>query len=211
MRRFLWLKFRRSQDKFTRRPVGLGVSWGVLPGWVALPGEPCEDLRVALSHKHKVFIDQYMIDFNGSRAAREAGYSSSSSAWELLRNNEVRAAIEERLLERHRRNALTVEKIELMLRNMAEVEPLDIWDEHGKIRPLPDMPPQARQAIKSIKVKTREHVITGEITEELEVELWDKKGATELLGRFRKMFTDKFEVGGEVKAKVSFTITGIGE
>lgn len=162
---------------------------------------------MALSDQHKIFVDEYMIDFNGSRAARAAGYSSSATAHELLRRNDIRDEVDRRVAERRSKDKLTVERIEGMLRDMAEVEPLDIWAEDGSVRPLRDIPPHARRAIKSIKRKEREHYITGEGEVEIEIVLWDKKGAVELLGKYKKMFTDRVEVEGTIKQKVSFTIT----
>jgi phage terminase small subunit len=157
-----------------------------------------------LSDKHKIFVEEYMIDFNGTRAASRAGFAEAKAAWRLLRREDIRAEVDRRLLERQRASKLTIEKIEGMLRNMAEVEPLDIWDAEGNVLPLVDMPPRARQAIKSIKKVVKESFITGVEETTVVVELWDKKGATELLGRFKKMFTDNVHVDGE--QKVSFTI-----
>jgi phage terminase small subunit len=159
--------------------------------------------------QYKIFIDEYMKDYNGSRAAKAAGYSSSSTAHELLRNNEVKAEIDRRISEMRAKDRVTVEKIEGMLRDMAEVEPLDIWDEDGNVRPLRDIPPHARRAIKSIKRVTKEHYITGQAEETVHVELWDKKGAVELLGKAKKMFTDRIEA--DVSQKVSFSINGISK
>jgi phage terminase small subunit len=164
-----------------------------------------------LTDRQKTFIDEYMIDLNGTGAARRAGYaeSCSSQAWHLLQVREIREEIDRRIAERRAQTKLTHAHIEGMLLDLATVEPLDIWDEQGNIRPLQDIPPHARRAIKSIKRVEKEHFITGQMEVKLEIELWDKKGAIELLGKYKKMFTDKIELGGEVGQKVSFTINGV--
>lgn len=55
-----------------------------------------------LTLKQRRFIEEYMIDFNGTRAAIAAGYSKSSAystSWETLRKPEVKEEIERRLAE----------------------------------------------------------------------------------------------------------------
>lgn len=164
-----------------------------------------------MNDREKSFIEEYMIDLNGTQAAIRAGYSKDSKgqAWHLLQKQEIRGEIDRRLAERRAQNKITIETIAGMLRDIAEVEPLDVWDENGNIRPLQDMPPHARRAIKSIKRTSKENFITGEEEVKFEIELWDKKGAIELLGKWKKMFTDKIDLGGELKTKVSFAINGV--
>ncbi len=168
-----------------------------------------------MEDRDQLFVEEYMIDFNGTRAMQAVDPSlknyavAGNAAVRTLRKQHVREEIDRRIAERRSKNVLTVEMVTGMLRDLAEVEPLDIWDERGHIRPLHEIPPHARKAIKSIKLVEREHPITGEIETRMELELWDKKGSIELLGRFKKMFTDKVEHSGEVGHKVGFTINGI--
>jgi phage terminase small subunit len=164
-----------------------------------------------LTDRQQRFIDEYMIDFNGTQAAHRAGYSqnSRSQAWYLLQTREIREEIDRRIAVQRAERKLTVAHIEGMLRDIAEVEPLDIWDEQGNVRPLQEMPPHARKAIKAIKRVTKEHYVTGEEEVTVQVELWDKKGAIELLGKYKKMFTDKLEVDAKLGGKVSFSINGV--
>jgi phage terminase small subunit len=168
-------------------------------------------LRADNRDREARFVDEYMIDLNGTKAALRAGFSPSpkSQAWHLLQKRDIREEIDRRLSERRAAQVLTHETIAGMLLDLATVEPLDIWDEEGNIRPLQDIPPHARRAIKSIKRVEKEHYITGEMEVKLEIELWDKKGAIELLGKYKKMFTDKLELDGTLKTKVSFTINGV--
>lgn len=160
------------------------------------------------------FVDEYMLDLNGTQAVLRSfsemnTLQANRKAWALLQKRDIRDEIDRRLAERRAQNKITVAGVENMLRDLAEVEPLDIWDEEGRIRPLQDIPPHARRAIKAIKRKSKENFITGEEEVTLEIELWDKKGAIELLGKFKKMFTDKVELSGKVEGKVSFSINGV--
>jgi phage terminase small subunit len=160
------------------------------------------------------FVDEYMLDLNGTQAVLRSFpemnvQTASRKAWALLQKRDIRDEIDRRCAERRASNRMTVAGIENMLRDLAEVEPLDIWDEQGNIRPLQDIPPHARRAIKSIKRKSKENYITGEEEITLEIELWDKKGAIELLGKYKKMFTDKVELSGRLEGKISFSINGV--
>jgi phage terminase small subunit len=152
-----------------------------------------------------------MIDLNGTAAARRAGYAEpcSTQAWHLLQVRDIRDEIDRRISERRALSKITHEHIANMLYDLASVEPLDIWTEKGELRPLQEMPPHARKAIKSIKRVEKEHAITGQLEVKLEVELWDKKGAIELLGKYKKMFSDKLEIGLPEGTKVSFSINGV--
>ena len=58
------------------------------------PEEPRE-----LTPRQQRFIDEYMLDFNATAAAKRAGYSSASAhqrGYELIHNPEVAAVIKER-------------------------------------------------------------------------------------------------------------------
>lgn len=57
---------------------------------------------MALSNKRRVFIEEYLIDFNGTQAAIRAGYSDKGArvtAHRLLTNANVQEAIEKRINE----------------------------------------------------------------------------------------------------------------
>lgn len=163
------------------------------------------------------FIDEYMVDFNGTLASKRSGYALGS-AHRLLTNPEIREEIDRRIAERSASTAITVANIECMLRNIAELDILDIFDENGLMRPLVDIPPHARKAIASISIEQVEvlegyHPLTDEPiyrTRSLPYpKMWDKKAAIELLGKYKKMFTDKVEVGGAGGGPVSFVINGV--
>lgn len=158
-----------------------------------------------------LFIGEYMRDLNARQAVMRCGFSddlkcAGAIGWRLLQRIDVKEEINRRIAERRAKNALTVDRIEGLLRDIAETELTDIFDDQGRMRPLSEMPDHARKAIKSIE--TSEDFFGNTV---VEVKLWDKKGAIELLGKYRKMFTDKVEVGGEGggPVKVNFIFEGM--
>lgn len=67
-----------------------------------------------LPPNQKIFVDEYVKDRNGKRAAIAAGYSPKTAeqqASRLLRNVKVKAAIEERLLAAQKRREETLDDI----------------------------------------------------------------------------------------------------
>jgi hypothetical protein len=71
------------------------------------------------------------------------------------------------------------------------------------------MTPRARRCIQSIE--TEERMIAGEPVEVKKIKLVDRKGAAELLGKYKKMFTDNVDVtSGGKPLKVAISITGKG-
>jgi phage terminase small subunit len=158
------------------------------------------------------FVDEYMIDGNGTQAAIRAGYAPDNAkgiAYRLLCRADVREEVDRRIAENRAKSKITVTHIEGWLRDMTEVEILDLVDEQGNARPLQDIPAHARRAIKSVKKEEYEHPIDGVMHTTVKFELWDKMKAIEMFGKYKKMFTDKIELSGELKTKVSFSINGV--
>jgi len=64
---------------------------------------------MALNNKQQLFVDHYLQCFNASEAARRAGYGSkalnvksvTTQGWLLLKEEEIKKQIEERLAEVH--------------------------------------------------------------------------------------------------------------
>lgn len=77
-------------------------------GWVRLPKDKASTepkapkirtapSRTVLDLRHQRFVDEYLIDLNGTQAAIRAGYSANSAAeqaYDLLRKPQIKAAIE---------------------------------------------------------------------------------------------------------------------
>lgn len=77
------------------------------------------------------------------------------------------------------------------LRDWADLDLADAYDEHGALRRLREMPVALRRAITSITVTSAG---PGETTT-TRIRTVTPEKAVELLGKYRKMFTDKVELG----------------
>jgi hypothetical protein len=75
-----------------------------------------------LTPKEAAFVDEWLIDKNGARAARAAGYSvrtAASMAHELLRKPRIKAAVKRALVAQQKRTLLTADQVLLDIDRIA--------------------------------------------------------------------------------------------
>lgn len=89
-----------------------------------------------LPEKRRRFVDEYIIDCNGTQAAIRAEYSrktANEQAARLLANVSVKAAIEEKLAEIRKKNEITadwvVDKAKKIIERCMQAEP--VYDNEG--------------------------------------------------------------------------------
>ena len=131
-----------------------------------------------MQDKHERFCQEYVIDYNGTRAAMRAGYSERNAATQagrLLKKAEVLARVWELQHEQLERLSISADYVILRLMDTLErcmqAVPVMVWD-----------PEEGRK------------VESGEYT-------FDSKGALralELIGRHLGMFEDKLSVSARI-------------
>lgn len=152
---------------------------------------------MALNAKQRAFIAQYLIDKNGAQAAIRAGYSEKTArtiASELLAKPDIKDAVEKGLKRIEDRANVTAERIRQELATLGYANLLDYVEVRvsgGKqalyLKPMTELPPGASAAISEL---------IQEKDGRIRVKLHSKTHALELLGRHKKMFTDKHEHSG---------------
>jgi phage terminase small subunit len=166
---------------------------------------------VALSAKQKAFINEYLSDFNATRAAERAGYKGDANTLavtghDLLRNPKISEVISKRLSEA----AMTADEVLNRLADQARSSMSDFVRFNDNGDPVFDL--QAASVMgklhlaKKLKTKTRSwseptfNMHSGEsesreVTEtSIEFELYDAQAALVQIGKHHKLFTDKVEV-----------------
>lgn len=170
-----------------------------------------------LTEKQKRFCDEYIIDFNATRAYKLAYPSvkkdetAMAAGSRLLRNVKVKEYIDKRIKDREKRTEITQDNVIKELAAIAFANGSDyakvvnkqitvngelVLDEEGNPQTYQDVElkltdklnPQQRKAISSIK--------RGKFG--IEVSTCDKVRALELLGKHLGMFKDKLELSGKV-------------
>lgn len=168
-----------------------------------------------LTKKQQIFVREYVVDFNGTRAAVSAGYSkktAEAAASRLLRNVKVRAAIDGDTAERCEKLGLEADSVLGELAKLGFANMLDyikITDGEAYID-FSALNRDQAAAIQEITSETyREE--TGEYKEGKPVKrtvkrtkfkLFDKRGSLELLGRHLKLFTDKIDLNAKINGNV---------
>jgi len=159
---------------------------------------------MALTNKQKVFVEEYLLDFNATQAALRAGYSARS-ARQIGQQNLSKVDIAEAIKERIDEKAMKADEVLLRLAQMARGDIGEFMDisQMGYSLNLYD----AKEAgithlIKKVKQKTTTFLAKSESQEdrevtELELELYDAKDALVQLGRHHVLFTDKNQLIGK--------------
>jgi phage terminase small subunit len=154
-----------------------------------------------LNRRERLFIDEYLIDLNGTKAAERAGYKAKSAkvtAARLLTKANVQAALEVGYQERQLRTRTTADNTVRELARLAYSDISAYFDEHGNVKPLSELTADQRAAIASIRV-VKKNPFGGTVEYVQEFKLWNKPRALEILAKHQGLLR---EDGGQVAADV---------
>lgn len=149
-----------------------------------------------LTAKQQRFVEEYLIDLNGSAAYLRSGYRSKNpdvDAQRLLVNPSIRVRIDIALAERSKRTGVNADIVIQELARIALVNPIDVIDQDtGEIKAssIDDAAAIASVRVKVTPTKNGDSV-------EREVRMADKLKALELLGKHLGMFVDRKEITGK--------------
>lgn len=111
-----------------------------------------------MTPKQQRFAEEYIIDLNATQAAIRAGYSAktaSSQGERLLRNVEVAKAIADAKLARSEEAGINAAWVLKRLAQEAFADLADLYDEHGRVKPVKDWPLVWRQGlVAGVEVET---------------------------------------------------------
>ena len=179
-----------------------------------------EEKKQKLSNKQQIFINEYMIDFNATRAYKAAGFkyttenSAGVMAHKLLKKPNIKEQVDARIKEREKRLEVTQDKVVNELARIAFADLRDFLEYRtektviGKDRdtgePIVDYQ-QIIDVIDSRKVDTKvvQEVSIGK-DGTFKFKLYDKQKALSDLGRHLGMFVDKVEHSGGVNVTNPF-------
>jgi len=135
-----------------------------------------------LTAKQRAFVEQYLICWNASEAARLAGYSQRSAyqiGSQTLKKVEIRAAIDQRLKEFR----MGADEVLARLADLASADMADFVTPIG---------PGFKIDLKKARAMGKLHLIRKLKMDgpEISIELYDVKDALVQLGRHHALFTD---------------------
>ncbi len=176
-----------------------------------------EKSEFEITDKMRQFVDEYLIDLNGTQAAIRAGYSESTAqeqSSQLLARPDIRALIEQAQKDRVDRVQINQDTTVNELKTIAfsDVADFVIVKEGGVIeqRPFNELKKEQTRCVKKIKqtVRTAQSSDGAVIhqTAVLELELYDKVKSLELLGRHLGIFNDKLTLDGALPLQIVFEV-----
>lgn len=148
-----------------------------------------------LSPRRARFVEEYLVDLNGTQAAIRAGYSANtatSQAERLLRNVDVKSALRAAKSARIKRTGVSQDKV---LEEVALLQHSCVTDyaigKDGRLCPAPGRPASVMRAVASVKYKQTP------FGPEVEFRLWDKPSTLRLGMQHLGMIGDKPKGGDE--------------
>lgn len=171
-----------------------------------------------LTDKEEAFCSEYVISWNATRAAIDAGYSKKmaySIGYENTKKPHIKARIEELMKEK----VMTRDEVLARLAAQARAShyPFIRIDDDGFVY-FDFSDPEAIKhlhLIKKIKTKRNRQIVGGNKKKEevevwegewLEVELHDPQRALELIGKHHSLFIDRDDKGNPIQPIVNFYI-----
>lgn len=137
-----------------------------------------------LSDQQKRFCEEYIIDFNGTRAATKAGYKSAKTqASRLLSQDNIQQYVQKLISERSERVKVTADDVVYELSKLALVNVEDLYCEiTGELLPISEMNEKAKAAISSLETKSIR--VGKDSYKKVKVaKTYSKEKALELLGK----------------------------
>ncbi|MEW8025526.1 MAG: terminase small subunit [Candidatus Thiodiazotropha sp.] len=159
-----------------------------------------------LNPRQQIFSREYIIDFNGTRAAIDAGYSektASVQASRLLRNVKVQNALLELIQERNERLKMTSDGVLERLTEESDAKFSDLFDEQGSIKKPKEWPQVWDRMVTSYKITERTDK-DGNVTVTREIRKNENPRRLELIGKHIDVqaFRDRLQVeeGNDIAA-----------
>lgn len=165
-----------------------------------------------LTDKQRLFVAEYITDFNASAAARRAGYAGKTAnriASENLSKPVIQNAIQEAVETRLEALDITAERVlaELARIGFSDMRDYTEWGARGvRLKNASELSEDAARAVAEVS----QTVTQGGGS--LKFKLHDKKGALELLGKHLKLFTEKHEHAGSGGGPIQMIeVVGVGD
>jgi phage terminase small subunit len=111
-----------------------------------------------LKPSHRAFVAEYVKDLNATRAylkvfPKASPAAAATGGARLLRNAQVRLAVEQFLADLEQEAAVTVERLEQELARICFLDPAQAFDKEGRLLPIDEMPEDVRRALPGFDVE----------------------------------------------------------
>jgi phage terminase small subunit len=156
---------------------------------------------MALTPQQELFVRQYVLDLNATKAALRAGYNKKNARQHgsyLLSKSDVKAAINARLERRYEKIDIKTDDVLRLMRKFAFTDLSGVFEVRGGRCYITDTAHLSEDQMACISE-------IRQTAEGIQVKLINREKMIELLGRHMGMFLDKLEHSGGVKVTHSMT------
>jgi phage terminase small subunit len=156
-----------------------------------------QPVRRELTIRQTLFVAEYLIDHNATRAAIAAGYSKRGArvrGAELLANRNVSEEISRRTSERMNKLEIRTDRVLKELARIAFFDPRKLFKADGSLRQVNELDEDTAAAIASLEVRELFQAIGSDKHPYGRVGKYkfaNKRGALELLGKHLNLFSGK--------------------
>lgn len=168
-----------------------------------------------MTEAQKRFCDEYVIDFNGTRAYKAAypnckkDETAKAAASRLLTNVNVTQYIQEQKEELKEKINVTKEQVINQIARIAFGDIRKLYNENGGLKNIQDLDDDAAAIVAGIET-TEEFDGYGQDREQIgytkKVKIANKDRALEMLGKYFGIFTEKIEVNQDKPFEVNINI-----
>ena len=168
-----------------------------------------------MTDKQKKFCDEYLIDFNATRAYKAAYPSCNKdetarvNGSKLLTNTNIQEYIQERKEDLKKRVEVTQEDVINQLARIAFGDIRKLYNESGGLKNIQDIDDDTAAIITGIET-TEEFDGFGQDREQIgytkKIKMAEKTKALDLLGRYFGIFKDKVEVNQDKPFEVNINV-----
>lgn len=112
-------------------------------------------MGMARTTKQALFVEEYLVDFNGTRAAMSCGYSRSTAgsiAYELLKKPEIQNALSQAIQQRMERIQIKSDQVLNRLCELADLDIGEIFTDSDKVKPIKEWPEHWRRSVTGVEV-----------------------------------------------------------
>ncbi len=149
-----------------------------------------------LTPKQAQFVKEFLVDLNGTAAARRAGYSAKTAeqqGYQLLQKTSVKKAVAKAMQARSERTEITADQVlkELALIGFSDMRDFASWGPDGvKLEESSELTEDQARAVAEVNETKTEHGGT------VRFKLHDKRASLVDIGRHLGMFTDNVNLSG---------------
>jgi len=152
--------------------------------------------KPGLTPKQQRFVEEYLVDLNGTQAAIRAGYSAKTAGWicqELLTKTHIQQAVQAGRVALSARTEITQDRVLKEYARLAFLDPRKLFDNTGAPLAIHQLDDDTAAAIAGLDVVQVGNAEVG-VGDVLKYKLCDKKGALDSVARHLGMFNDKLDL-----------------